>query len=205
MTEICDWNSRFNAIIHVEQLEFDYAWLRLAFLWLMSLRLEVQLQPHAQLISPLCFCFSFRFTSLTLMMRTTSLIRTSFCTKLGRYGTLAPVLRIRLCLPPAITKVSPTVSFCLWLQSLLPQTSCFSIWLYSFFFSLSLSLSRIFIFRFIYLSEYLPSLRSSCSLVQNQNMSFAVSRWWIQGCLTSHVSLSRSCSDPWFGLRYNQY
>lgn len=60
---------------------------------------------------------SSRSTSLTLMMRITSLIRLSFCTKLGRYGTLAPVLQTRLCLPPATTKVSPTVSFCLRLYS----------------------------------------------------------------------------------------
>lgn len=95
-------------------------------------------------ISPLCSRFSSRFTSLTLMMRITSLIRMSFCTKLGRYGTLAPVLQIRLCLPPAITKVSPTVSFCLWLLSLPLLASCCSIFfslLFIFLFFLSFSLS----------------------------------------------------------------
>lgn len=63
-------------------------------------------------------------------MRITSLIRTSFCTKLGRYGTSAPVLQIRLCLPPAITKVSPTVSFCLWLHSLPLYVPLFSVCIY---------------------------------------------------------------------------
>ena len=87
---------------------------------------------------PHCLCLSVisRSTSLTLMMRITSLIRMSFCTKLGRYGTLAPVLQIRLCLPPAITKVSPTVSLCLWLYSLPLSSACFS-FSFSFCFSLS--------------------------------------------------------------------
>ncbi|KAG7264160.1 hypothetical protein CRUP_038188 [Coryphaenoides rupestris] len=38
------------------------------------------------------------------MMRITSLTRTCSCTKPERYGTLAPVLRIRPCSPPATTK-----------------------------------------------------------------------------------------------------
>lgn len=79
---------------------------------------------------------SFRSTSLTLMMRITSLIRLSFCTKLGRYGTLAPVLQTRLCLPPATTKVSPTVSFCLRLHSPPLRASCCPILLF-FCFSVS--------------------------------------------------------------------
>lgn len=69
-------------------------------------------------ISSLCLCSSFRSTSLTLMMRITSLIRMSSCTKLGRYGTLLPVLQIRLCLARATTKVCPTTSFCLFTASL---------------------------------------------------------------------------------------
>lgn len=90
---------------------------------------SLTLASCSTLLSSLCLCFSSRSTSLTLMMRITSLIRMSFCTKLGRYGTLAPVLQIRPCLPPAITKVSPTVSFCFWLHLLHLYSSCLSLFL----------------------------------------------------------------------------
>lgn len=122
------------------------------------------------------------------MMRITSLIRMSFCTKLGRYGTLAPVLQIRLCLPPAITKVSPTVSFCLWLHSLPLKASCFSILLLVF-----LTLCLYFIFLFFSLSVCLIHPMTRCSLVKNHNMSFAFNRRSITGAVCLHMFDSGTC------------
>lgn len=123
------------AAIHVEQLQLQWTvWMIPKCDWHFSpwvwCAFSFLLESHPQHLPPsLGSRLSFRSTSLTLMMRITSLIRPSFCTKLGRYGTLAPVLQTRLCSPPATTKVSPSVSLygqLLFVASLGVTSLCFA-------------------------------------------------------------------------------
>lgn len=109
--------------------------------WPLSVSLSLSRSPS---LSPPHLSFSLllspshRSTSLTLMMRITSLVRASCSTRQGRYGTSVPVLQIKPCWRPATTKVRLPTALPLHLSFflLLSLSVCLSHSLSLIFFSL---------------------------------------------------------------------